>query len=203
MKIKIVAIIIAILVLPGITIACLNTVENTTESSEFATNVEDKKVSTKTNDNEIIPTNYPIDNLEITVTTDHNMYRWIFEPVEITISIENQGEEDKTLTFPSSKNCDFIIRKGLRRKIPNLLLYQWSLDKFFQQGFEYVTIPAGETWSQTLTWRQIGTFLFSRLHYKVLPGTYYITGQIPTIDRTYTDTVQIKIVPSIIYRICR
>jgi len=195
MKIKIIAIIIAILILPGVAIACsLNTVENATEcpSSEFATNAE-KRLSLKTNDNEIL-SNRPTDNLEMTVTTDYSLYGWISEPVKIMIAIENHGEEDQTLTFPTSKTCDFIVQNRFGRKI-----YRWSDDKAFQQAIKYVTIPAGETWSQNLTWKQIGTFLFPLLHYKVLPGTYYITGQIPTINRIYEDTVQIKILFGVVH----
>lgn len=198
MKIKIAAVIIALLLLPGVTItySLMNTIEDTTEdlSSEFAT-LEYKRLSTKASNNDILLSHStPTDSLKMTVTTDYSLYRWLFEPVKISIAIENQGDEDQTLTFPTHQTCDFIVWKESGRKI-----YQWSDGKVFLQTFKDVTIPAGETWWQNLTWKQIGTLFFPLLHYKVLPGKYYITGQIPTLDKTYEDTVQIRIAFSVVH----
>ena len=189
MKIKIAAIIVALLLLPGVAIAySLNTAENTTEDLATDVEVEDKRLLIKANDNEILP-NHSTDNLEITVTTDHYLYQWIFQPVKISIAIENQGEEDQTLTFPTYQTCDFVVKKGGRK------VYQWSDDKLFRQEFKYVTIPVGETWWHNLTWKQIRPFLlFPLFHCKVLPGIYDITGEVPAINRIYYNTTGIKIV---------
>jgi len=198
MKIKIAAITVTLLLLPGVTIthSLMNTIEDTTEdlSSEFAT-LEYKRLSIKASNNDILLSHSTsTDSLKITVTTDYSLYRWLFEPVKISIAIENQGEEDQTLTFPTYQTCDFIVQNRIGLKI-----YRWSFDKLFWQEFKDVTIPVGETWWQNLTWRQIGTLFFPLLHYKVLPGKYYITGQIPTLDKTYEDTVEIRIAFGVVH----
>jgi len=189
MKIKIAAIIAALLLLPGVSITYgLSTVENTEAPSSELADVKSKEILT--NNNILLSHSTSTDSLKITVTTDYSLYRWLFEPVKISIALENQGEEDRSLTFPTYQTCDFIVRKESGRKI-----YQWSDGKVFLQTFKDVTIPAGETWRQNLTWKQ--TLWFPPLH--VLPGKYYITGQIPTVDKTYENTVEIRIAIGVVH----
>jgi hypothetical protein len=127
------------------------------------------------------------EDLEMKISTKDSMYQWIVEPVEITISIENKGTEDQTLTFPDAKQYDFTITTMSGRKI-----YQWSDRKYFAQVITKLTIPAGETISWDLTWNQKGSHLIGRylwMSYLVLPGKYLIIGQI----QDYTDQTQVTI----------
>ena len=109
-------------------------------------------------------------NLTVNITTDKTVYKR-FEPVEITLSVTNNGNENWTHTFPDSQFADFDINS----------YYRWSRDKCFFLLIWPITIPSGETvvllktyWHQFTNWYNNGWIL--RL--PVSPGNYTIRGWI-------------------------
>ena len=137
-----------------------------------------------------------IDDLRVTIETDKEVYRWIIEPIRTTLSAENLGDEELILTFPTTQMYDFEIyndRFGWR-------VFRWSDGKFFFHIIINVTIPPGESLFWNYSWRQLGHIIPWNipLYRPVFPGRFSITGMIPTIDKTYEDTVQIRITPFIL-----
>lgn len=131
-------------------------------------------------------------NLTILISTNKQKYHWIDDPVNITISIENQGDEIITLQFPTTKQGDFVVKNSLKKKI-----FQWSDEKYFYQWITTLTIKPGESIKQNFTWDQKGRYCtLGRYHY-LLPGTYTITGLLKPMDtkglELYEATVKIHI----------
>ena len=119
--------------------------------------------------------------LQVVLQTDKINYQ-IGEPVEISIYVENHGDTDITIVFPSSQKADFWICD----------FYLWSWDKFFLTMPTPVTIPSGmQVLLLNERWEQVD---FSGN--QVPPGSYEITGwmvqseQYPAI---YAQPVQIHI----------
>lgn len=131
--------------------------------------------------------NIPSD-LEFKVSTNKDVYRWKADPIHITLSIENKGDTNKVFTFPTAQQNDFKVGFFFGWQ-----LFQWSEGKDFEQVITTLTISPGETVSWDFTWNQEG-HLFKFLPIRqVFPGTYYITGQIPSTDITFEDTAKIRL----------
>ena len=111
-----------------------------------------------------------LNNLTVHVVTDKTVYKR-FEPVEVTISVTNNGDDDWTYVFPDTQVADFDIGR----------YYWWSRDKYFAQVLTPVTIRSGETKVLLRTyWNQFSNLYchgwFIRL--PVPPGNYTIRGWI-------------------------
>lgn len=121
------------------------------------------------------------DELRVVLQTDKSSYQ-IGEPINISIYIENRGDEDITVTFYSTQTADYRISN----------IYQWSCGQVFIPMVIPLTIPSGDR-VQLLNdrWTQED---FSGN--QVPPGSYDITGwmvqseQYPAI---YAQPVQIHI----------
>lgn len=72
------------------------------------------------------------DELRVVLQTDKSSYQ-IGEPINISIYIENRGDEDIAVTFYSTQKADFWISD----------CYLWSWDKVFLAIQTSVTIPSG------------------------------------------------------------
>jgi hypothetical protein len=106
-----------------------------------------------------------LSNLSVHVETDKTIYKR-FEPIQVTISVTNNGNEDWTHVFPDTQLADFDING----------LYWWSIDKYFLQIITPVTIRSGETVILLQTyWNQFSNLIG---YYPVPPGNYTIRGWI-------------------------
>lgn len=135
--------------------------------------------------------NIRINDLDInfTVLTDKPSYKWIFEPVKITMEIKNNNQENfALLRFPTTQLYDIIIENSNGRKI-----YQWSELMSFNQVITEILIFPGETAFWNLNWNQRGHyFRFMPMHL-VLPGEYNINAILPLIDEEYHSESNIEI----------
>lgn len=128
-------------------------------------------------------------DLKITLETDQTSYRWLIDPVEITLTVENTGSEEIELEFPTTQMHDFEV---LKYKY-NRSIFKWSDGKIFLQVITKIILEPGSQASWEYTWRQRGR-LFQHWFYRpVLPGEYIIKGTIPTINNTYEATTSINI----------
>ena len=128
------------------------------------------------------------DDLRITVETDKERYKWIFEPIIINITIENVGEEEIILDFPTTKHYDFSVHNTFGFEV-----YKWSENKYFSPVFNKINIFAGEKISYSLTWNQMGHYLWFMPYHILFPGRYEITGSILSINNPLKDEVEINI----------
>lgn len=130
-----------------------------------------------------------MNNLTVQVTTDKTIYKR-FEPVNITISVTNNGDEDVTITLPyCNLLADFNISyKGLH--------YRDSYRKILLPAIIDVVIPSGET-KELLNgiWYQL-----SNNWLPFPPGKYIIRGWIafnswpfpPTPPFGYSEPIEIS-----------
>jgi len=132
------------------------------------------------------------DDLEFIVSTDKDVYIWMGlggKHVEVTLTLKNNGDTDKTLNFPSGRQFDFLVTTRFGRPI-----YIFSEDKLYIQMFTNVTVPTGGNVSWTLNWYQLGHILLGITPFRLVPpGRYKIIGIIPSIERRYVDTTEILI----------
>ena len=92
-------------------------------------------------------------DIEVNTNLDKNKYGQN-QPVGISISVTNNGENDISLTFPTQQSWDFRIYE--RENQGGNLLYQWSLGKDIAEYPIHMTIEAGETIEfQTIEWDQV------------------------------------------------
>jgi len=127
------------------------------------------------------------DLLEITVETDKTKYNWIKDPVKIKVTIENQGDTVKTLTFPTTKQHDFIIKNS-----HGIAIFTWSENLGFSQVFTELTLIPGENKSWNYSWYQCGHLFPFLPSHTLLPGSYTIIASIPSLEKTYQQEIQIK-----------
>jgi hypothetical protein len=116
---------------------------------------------------------------KLTTTLEKTTYK-LREPVNITLCLENIGNENITLQFAIDRE-DFIV-------YDENFIQVYRLDE--DRGYVTVYLPPhimkpGETSNFTLTWYQstgwetsgtIGTPDFEIIYHWAKPGTYYITG---------------------------
>ena len=113
-------------------------------------------------------------NLTVNISTDKKIYKR-FEPIKVTISVTNCGEEDWHFRFPDSQIADFDIQG----------YYRWSRDKMFFQIVFPITIKSGATivllsdnWYQYSNWYKDGIIIRA----PVPPGHYTIRGWMPFLE---------------------
>lgn len=81
----------------------------------------------------------PRSDFILTVETDKDEYAHN-ETVIITISVRNTGNEDYTITFPTSQQADYCIINEEGEQV-----YQWSYHMDFLQVFTDLAVRRGET----------------------------------------------------------
>ena len=90
------------------------------------------------------------------------------EPVVMTLSVLNAGQETQTLHFPSSQQYDFAVDKG-----PNLI-WRWGAGQVFLPADSQLTLEPGQLVSFKEAWNQLdqsGT--------QVPPDFYGLIGVLP------------------------
>jgi len=128
-------------------------------------------------------------DINLTVLTEKDSYKWITEPIEITMEITNNDEDRiALLRFPTTQLYDILIEKS-----NGMNIYQWSEGKFFNQVITEILIMPGETARWYFSWNQRGHyFRFMPLHI-ILPGIYKMKVILPTIDEEYQSETSIEI----------
>jgi len=102
------------------------------------------------------------DGLVVVVRTDKDIYQF-GEPVEISIYVENHGNENITVVFPTTQMADFIVDN---------FCYQWSAGKVFLPTPISITIPSGgRVLLLNDRWTQVDLY-----GNQVRPGGHDITG---------------------------
>jgi len=72
------------------------------------------------------------------------------EDITIVLSIKNVSTEKKTLTFPSGKQFDFIIKD-----VNHDIVWDWAIGKLFTRGFTSYDIAPNDTHTVTITFNQV------------------------------------------------
>lgn len=133
-------------------------------------------------------TQYP---LKLTITIEKTTYQ-LKEPVNITLSLTNIGNENVTIQFPRDRD-DFIVYDENFIKV-----YREAENAVYDAAVHppHIMKP-GETGNFKLTWYQstgwevvgrVGQPDFKIIHYWAEPGVYYIVGVF--ISSTYNLTLQ-------------
>ena len=117
------------------------------------------------------------------LTFDHATVKW-HEPLNITITIKNTGESDKTLTFNTGCYFDVTI---VGTEINN------TQDRLCTEALETVPIPAGEVlqWTEALDISSMATSPEGQYKVNVVPngivdGQWIENPQIPVADKKFT-----------------
>jgi len=69
------------------------------------------------------------------------------ETTSVNLTITNDRTESVELTFPTSKQFDFIVLDTAQQTV-----YRWSQDKVFLTVLTQIELQAGESTTRTLTW---------------------------------------------------
>lgn len=105
-------------------------------------------------------------NFVVNVVTDKTDYKRL-EPVEVTISVTNNGDEDVTLEFGTTQEADFKVINEDGETV-----YLWSYRKLFNPIGMHVSIPSGETKILLQDeWNQLNNYFIP-----VPVGNYQIDG---------------------------
>jgi len=123
----------------------------------------------------------------ITIKSDKERYSWFSDTVKLKLKVENQGNRDIKLNFSTSQQHDFIIKNQL-----GMTIFRWSENYGFAQVFTELELSPGQNKSWNYSWKQKGHILSFMPYHKMLPGSYTIVGNIPTIENNYKKVIQIK-----------
>ena len=128
-------------------------------------------------------------DISFTIFSDKSNYKWLSEPVHLTMEIKNNDENNfAILRFPTTQLYDIIIERKIGIK-----LYQWSESKTFHQEITEIIIFPGETAKWYFSWNQTGHyFKFMPIH-PILPGRLRINAMLPLMDTEYQAECSIKI----------
>jgi hypothetical protein len=142
-----------------------------------------------------LPVTASNDDLSLSVTTDLPQYRWLFQKAFITLTLKNNGNEDVTITFPSTQRFDIEIVRLKNDKV----VFRWSENQVFELIVTDIVIPVNGSVSWMYDWYQRGNIFRNELpsgfNYPVLPGLFRINGKIPLLGLMYTATREIKVGP--------
>ena len=69
------------------------------------------------------------------------------EITSVNMTLTNYGFQAVKLTFPTSKQFDFVVLDSTRQTV-----YRWSQDKVFLEVLTQIELQAGESTTRTLTW---------------------------------------------------
>jgi len=142
-----------------------------------------------------IPVTASADDLSLSVTTDMPHYIWLFQKASITLTLKNNGNNNVTITFPSTQRFDIEIT----RLKNNRTVFRWSEGRIFILIMSNITIPANGSVSWTYDWYQRGNIFRHEMpvgfSYPVLPGVFRIKGIISVVGMEFNTTKEIKVGP--------
>ncbi len=110
----------------------------------------------------------------VTLSTNKEKYTWIFEPVEINITLQNTGFSSINFTFPTTQVFDVVIKNRF-----DIEIYRWSDKMVFIPDETEIKLTPGENKSWNITWHQRGNYLKFLPRHILLPGQYSIQAIIP------------------------
>jgi Intracellular proteinase inhibitor len=87
--------------------------------------------------------------LDLRLDTDKPTYA-VGEPVTLQLEATNQSDQQRTLAFPTSQECDFVVSAAA-----GAVVWQASCNRFFLQAFHNRSIGPGETLDFTARWDQL------------------------------------------------
>jgi hypothetical protein len=128
------------------------------------------------------------DGLDLTMRLDKTEYS-LGEPINITLTLTNISNQTATFGLDYSNEFDFQVYNGT-----NSILYQWS-DRWIGVAHPNIswgeTLNAGESLSEDISsWQQTCYNTGLSEGVPVLPGTYYIVGQIGPIYYGTNSTIE-------------
>lgn len=135
------------------------------------------------------------DDIEFIVSTNSDYYVWMGnilydgEPIEISLTLKNNGDSDKEIIFPTSQQNDYLILTRFYRPV-----YWFYHNKGAYQAQTNITIPAGGNYSWNFSWYQQGHAFFYTPYHLVPWGKYRIVGIIPSVNKTYIASKEIILI---------
>jgi Intracellular proteinase inhibitor len=90
----------------------------------------------------------PLTTLDLRLDTDRPAYA-VGEPVTLRLVASNQSDQQQTLAFPTSQECDFVVSTAA-----GAVVWQASCNRFFLQAFHNRSIGPRETLEFTDRWDQ-------------------------------------------------
>jgi hypothetical protein len=134
---------------------------------------------TPQNSSQPLPTTQGVyDGFQLTMTLEKTEYT-LGEPIEITLTLTNIGNQTASFGLDWANDFGLQVSNGT-----NSTIYSSINDSgpFHQYVVMYETLNAGESLSENLSWQQISyPAAWQPEGVPVLPGTYYIVGQIGPI----------------------
>jgi len=101
------------------------------------------------------------------------------EDIAIKLSLENKSSNEITITFSTSQQYNFQVKD-----INGGIVWNWATGKDFDPAVSTLTIPAGKTHSEIISWNQVinvdGDLL--EIGDYSLEGYYLTTGIVANID---------------------
>jgi hypothetical protein len=113
-------------------------------------------------------------SLKISLTTDKYMYTWGSDIINITLTIENKGDEEQIINYPIGMECEFIVRNCFGWEV-----YRNTEGVIFPPGYIELRIQPNETEIWNFSWDQTGHLFRIMPHRQLWPGRYYICHIIP------------------------
>lgn len=118
------------------------------------------------------------DDLKVTIKTDKPQYRWLFDKIDITLTVTNTGNESVNITFTTTQFFDFEITNLKGTKI----VYIWSYDKVFLPKITNVIITPGSSMNWHFVWNKHQNIHHFPIIFPVSPGFYQIVGGIAATE---------------------
>jgi hypothetical protein len=127
-------------------------------------------------------------SLDLAVSTDRPTYS-AGDTVTFTLTVTNPTSAPATLTFPTAREYDFIVRA-----VDGTVVWEWSCNRFFAAASHTRTVGPGESITFTAQWDQ-STCVPGRLQgRKVKPGTYSVVGELTSEPAFFSSPVSFQIV---------
>jgi hypothetical protein len=115
------------------------------------------------------------EQIKLTMYLEKTVFQ-LGEDVKLKLALTNIGEQNVTLTAPSTKRFDFVVYDSNHNEI-----HRWSRRVSFLTVEQRTTLKPGETKSEVpYKWEQIRDISDASVKYDFLPvspGTYYIVGE--------------------------
>jgi hypothetical protein len=123
-----------------------------------------------------------LNGLELILQTEKAVYQ-LKEPIAIRLIVTNKTNEVLKLTFSSTQEYDFVVRKEDKE------IWRWSRDKIFAMMLNEIILEPNESLVYEERWNQLDNE--GKL---VSPGRYEITGILKTHPESIFQPITFKIV---------
>jgi hypothetical protein len=120
------------------------------------------------------------DDLKVTIKTDKMQYRWLFDKIDITLTLTNTGNESANISFPTFQFFDIIVVNHQKTRI----VYVWSYGQMFPQMIINATITPGASMIWHYAWNKHQNVHYLPIFLPVFPGRYQIIGTVMAIGIT-------------------